>query len=307
MTTPLRFVGVERRFDDVVALAGVDVAFDPGKIYGLVGPNGSGKTTSLKLALGFLAPDAGRVELFGARPDDTGRLRVGYIPETRALPSWGKVVDVATYFAELRGTRRAEARAAAERVVERLGLGPKAHADVSTLSNGQQQRLQVALGLLGTTDLLLADEPLSALDPVNQDLVFDALRQVADDGAAVVVSTHRLREAEHLIDHVVMLAEGHVVLDAPLQQAMEEAFAGTWHLRVADDAGWVDGPDVARVVREEDRLQIELAEGATLAPLLQRAAAAGAPLTKLEAVVPSLHELYLRRVAALGLGGEDAA
>lgn len=299
--------GVTRSFGDLVALRDLDLTLEAGRIYGLLGPNGSGKTTTLRAILGLMRPDRGTVTLFGGPPDDGRRARIGYIPEMRAVPPESRVRETLVFFARMRGRTRPDAKALADTWIERLELAEKADERIKTLSNGQQQKVQVALALMCGPELVLADEPLTALDPNHQDLVTGALEHAASEGATIVLSTHRLREAEHFVEHVVMLAEGRKVMDKPLQTALDEAFAGVWQIRVAGEDGWIAGPEVASVVRDDDMVRIELAPGATLSPLLARAAEAGAPLHALEAVVPSLHELYLKRVGSLGIDAGDVA
>lgn len=294
-----RLVGARRTFGETVAVEHLDLELRPGTIYGLLGPNGAGKTTTLRLLLGLIEPDRGDVQLFGGPPDDRARARVGYAPEQRSLPETARAEAVLTLFARMRGASRSEGRSLATEWLGRLGLTEKAGHRIRTLSNGQQQRLQLAIALLGSPGLLLLDEPLAALDPEHQELVIRQVRRAASEGATVVMSTHRLREAEVLLDHVVMLHRGRKVLDAPLREAVEAAFSGQWRIRADGDTAWVHGPDVASVDAADGELRVRLRDGAPVSGLLARAAASGAPLRAIERVVPSLHDLYLLHARAL--------
>ena len=307
MTPPVRLTGVTRTFREVTAVSDVHLTLEAGRIYGLVGPNGSGKTTTLRAIMGLMTPDSGTVELFGGPPDDARRARIGWVPEVRSLPENSRVGEALTFFARMRGWSRAEARSMSATWVSKLALDDKADARIKTLSNGQQQKVQVALALMCGPELILADEPLTALDPNHQDLVTGLLREAAEGGATVILSTHRLREAEHVIDHVVMMAQGRKVLDQPLRAAMQAAFQGVWRIEPQGDDSWLDGPEIAHLERAGDAVLATLVDGATLAPLLARAASAGAPLQGIQAVLPTLHDLYLERVAALGLDAGDVA
>jgi ABC-2 type transport system ATP-binding protein len=296
MSPTARLIGITRTFRDVTAIADLDLELQPGTLYGLLGPNGAGKTTTLRTLIGLQLPDRGTVELLGGPPCDSARARVGYVPERRALPENARVHDALAFFARMRGFSKADALTRAGLWVDKLELGDKRDAKVGTCSNGQQQKVQIALALMCEPELILLDEPLTALDPAHQDVVTTRLREAAAAGATVLLSTHRLREAEALIGHVILVAQGRKVLDQPLHEALSEASEGCWSLRITGSPGWVDGPELAWVEEAAPGdLRLQLRPGATLAPLLARAAAAGGPIRSLQQHVPTLHELYLRK------------
>lgn len=233
--------------------------------------------------------------LFGRPPDDAGRARVGYVPEVRALPEDALVHETLVFFGRIRGATRADAAAAATRWLEELDIVEKAGSRIKDLSNGQQQKVQIAIALTGEPALLVLDEPLTALDPTHQERALALFRRAARNGATVVLATHRLWEAEAFVDHVVLLAAGEKRLDAPLKEALQAAFEGTWRVR-ARDTSWVAGPEVLRIEPDDDAVRVVLAPGADASALLRRAASVDAGLTSLEAVYPSLQELFLKTV-----------
>ena len=292
----MRLQGVTRTFKDVTAIKDLDLELEPGKIYGLLGPNGSGKTTSVRTMLGLVEPDRGLVELLGGPPNDSTRARVGFVPEQRGLPETSKVESLLEFFARMRGFSRSDARTRARQWVERLDLGDKANDRIKTLSNGQQQKVQIALALLCEPEVILMDEPLAALDPHHQELVVSHVREAAANGATVLLSTHRLREAQIIIDHVVMLHYGDKILDRPLDAALQDAFDGTWRVRADGDPSWLSGPEVETIEQEGRDHLVRLSEGADASALLGRASTSGQRVQAIEAVLPTLHELYLDRV-----------
>jgi len=308
MATTARLQGVTRTFKDVVAIRNLDLELQPGRIYGLLGPNGSGKTTTLRTMLGLIEPDRGTVELLGGPPSDRTRARVGFVPEQRALPKTATVHGLLVFFGRMRGFSKAEAAAKAHASIERFDLRDKATKRIHTLSNGQQQKVQIALALLCEPDVILLDEPLAALDPQHQELVVRHVRRAAKQGATVIVSTHRLREAQALLDHVIMMYQGKKVLDSPLEDALQDAFDGTWRIRALGDQSWVQGPDVVSVEADGPEIKVVLQPGTRVSALLARAASASADVRSIEAVLPTLHELYLRKAhehgADLGPGLE---
>ncbi len=311
MTPVVSLRGVVRTFKEVRAVDGIDLDLEPGRIYGLLGPNGSGKTTSLKMMTGLTLPDRGEISLFGAPPDDAGRARIGYVPETRALVDTAIVRELLTFYGRMRGMSSADASHAADTWIDKLDLGEKADARVKTLSNGQQQKVQIALALLSEPELILLDEPLTGLDPTHQDLVSRHVREAAAQGACVLLSTHRLREAEVFVDSVVMLASGRKVLDARLDEAKRQGFDGTWEIRLPAGAStaWIDGPGVLSTTDLGDgRLEVRLADPEQPGSLLARAAAAQAPLLGARALLPDLHDLYRITVGrTIDADGEVAA
>jgi len=298
MATMARLQGVTRTFKQVTAIRDLDLALEPGRIYGLLGPNGSGKTTTLRTMLGLIEPDRGQVELLGGPPNDSARARVGFVPEQRGLPETSRVEACLVFVGQMRGFSKAQARARAADWMERFDLTEKAGQTIKTLSNGQQQKVQIALALMCEPELILMDEPLAALDPEHQDLVTDQLRSAAAAGATVVLSTHRLHEAQTLIDHVLMMHCGEKVLDRPLQEALMDAFDGTWRIRADGDLGWVKGPEIAEVATMDGGAQVTLIPGAYVAGLFARAAKVADRLRAIEAVIPTLHDLYMIQAEA---------
>ena len=288
---------ITRTFKDVTAVCDLDLMLQPGRIYGLLGPNGSGKTTTLCTALGLLLPDRGTVELLGAPPDDASRARVGFVPEQRALPETARVASLLVFIGQMRGFSKAEAKRRASEWIEKLDLGDKANSRIKTLSNGQQQKVQIALSLTCEPDVILMDEPLAALDPEHQSLVTRHLREAADRGSTVVLSTHRLHEAQTLIDHVIMMYQGNKVLDQGLEAAIQGAFDGSWRIRADGDLGWVDGPEVTSLSAIDGGLQVQLREDAGVGGLLSRASSATGRIWSIEAVLPTLHDLYMTHAA----------
>lgn len=295
MTTTARLSGVTRSFGAVTAIRDLSLELRAGQIYGLLGPNGAGKSTTLRTLLGLTQPDKGTVELLGGPPDDGRRARVGFVPEQRALATSSRVRDLMVFFAQMRGWDKPGANKLADDWIGRMELGEKALARVDTLSNGQQQKVQLSLALMIEPEVLLLDEPLTGLDPTHQELVFRHVREAARRGATVLLSTHRLREAQALLDHIFLVSQGEVVLDSPLEAALEAAFDGTWRVRCAT-TDWIGGPDVASATPHGRDVHVKLAPGASISDLLARAAAAGAPVMAIEAILPTLHDLYLARV-----------
>src|SRR5262245_3995786 len=207
----LALVGLRRRFGDVVAVDGLSFSVPTGRLYGFVGRNGAGKTTTMRIICGLLATGDGTVTWRGEAIDARVRDRIGYMPEERGLYPKMRTRDQLEYFGVLRGLSHAQARAAATGWLGRLGLGERARSRVEQLSQGNQQRVQLATALVHRPDLLVLDEPFAGLDPIVCDLLTDVLREQAARGVPVLFSSHQLELVEHICEEVAIIDDGRVV------------------------------------------------------------------------------------------------
>ena len=213
----LELIGLHKRYGTTVALDGCSFDVRPGCIVGFLGPNGSGKTTTMRSIFGLVRLDSGEA-LWNGRPIGLEeRRRFGYMPEERGLYPRMHTLDQVTYFARLHGLDASAAREAALGWLERLGLGEKANARLEELSHGNQQRVQLAVALVGKPDLLVLDEPFAGLDPIGVGALEEAIRGEARRGAAVVFSSHQLDLVEDICDDIAIIDGGRTALKGALQ------------------------------------------------------------------------------------------
>lgn len=215
MADELALLGVSRSFGGRRALDDVSFTVRPGRTTGFVGANGAGKTTAMRIVLGVLAADAGRVELGGRELTLDVRRRFGYMPEERGLYPRMAVADQLVYLGRVHGLDAATARRRTAALLEELGLADRAKDGLGTLSLGNQQRVQVAAALVHDPVLLVLDEPFSGLDPLAVDAMAAQLRARADAGVPVLFSSHQLELVERLCDDVVIIDRGRVVAAGP--------------------------------------------------------------------------------------------
>jgi len=261
----LELDGLTRRFGDLTALDGLSFSVAPGQLFGFVGSNGAGKTTAMRIVMGIDDADAGEVRFGGERLTPARRERFGYMPEERGLYPKVPARRQLVYLGRLHGMTRTTAAAAADDLLERLGLGARADDAVEKLSLGNQQRVQLAAALIHDPDLLVLDEPFSGLDPIGVDALAGILVERAATGTPVVFSSHQLDLVERLCDAVAIIhagrlvAEGSVdvlrngaggpivriVLDGPVPfdpsrlrgvVAVTSDRPGTWHVEMVPDA-----------------------------------------------------------------------
>jgi ABC-2 type transport system ATP-binding protein len=298
----LELDGLTKRYGDLVALDGLTFSVAAGRMCGFVGPNGAGKTTAMRIVLGVLEPDAGAVRWRGAPIDATTRARFGYMPEERGLYPKMRVRDQLVYFARLHGLAAAEAGAAADRWIERLGLAERARDRAETLSLGNQQRVQLAVALVHEPEVLVLDEPFSGLDPVGVDVMSGVLRERADAGVPVVFSSHQLELVERLCEDVAIVNHGRLVAAGAVEELRERGRAGADQVRVRvegdGDGAWLAGVPGAELAESGARgLLVRLTGEGRPEAVLDAARAAGT-VTHFSVERPTLADLFRAAVAA---------
>jgi ABC-2 type transport system ATP-binding protein len=295
----LQLIDLHRTFDGVVALDGVSFEVPAGRIVGFVGRNGSGKTTTMRIALGVLQADAGSV-LWRDRPvDGIVRRRFGYMPEERGLYPKMRVHEQLVYLARLRGTPKDVARSRATELLELLEVVGDPKARMETLSLGNQQRVQLAAALVHRPDVLVLDEPFSGLDPVGVDVLAGVLRSEASErGVPVVFSSHQLDLVERLCDEVVLIDHGRVVARGTIAELRAMRVRNLWrvNVRTAGEAWWDVVPGVTLAGRDDGAVVLELDGAADPQRLLDLARAEG-DVVDFGPVRPSLSELFREVIA----------
>jgi ABC-2 type transport system ATP-binding protein len=296
----LQLTDLARRYGDVVALDGISFSVASGQLYGFVGPNGAGKTTTMRIVLGVLAPDRGEVRWRGGLVDAVTRSRFGYMPEERGLYPKMRVRDQLVYLARLHGAGPAQAAAAAERWIGRLGLEERAGDRVETLSLGNQQRVQLAAALVHDPELLVLDEPFSGLDPVGVDVLAGVLTEYAATGVPVVFSSHQLELVERLCEAVAIVKDGRLVAEGTVDE-LRGSDGRTVRVAVAGaaDEGWLAAVPAAETVSRgrDGSLLLALTDGATPENVLDAARRAGT-VTHFSLERPTLTDLFRKAVAA---------
>jgi ABC-2 type transport system ATP-binding protein len=300
----VRLEGVTKRFGKHTAVSELDLEVPRGVIYGLLGPNGSGKTTTIRMIMGILHPDEGKVSLFGADADDVRRKRVGYLPEERGVYRKMKCLDLVVFLAEIRGVPRAEGRRRALHWLERLGLPEWADKKVEDLSKGMQQKIQFIGTVIHEPELLILDEPFSGLDPINQDVLEEIVLDFHGRGTTILFSTHLMDQAERLCERVCLISKARKVLDADLRELKASERKGLVAVEFDGPDHWLQGPEVRSVEVVNGAVHLVLHEGADHQAILRRGVEAGATIYRFDLVEPRLHEIFVRRVG--DAAAEDA-
>ena len=179
-----------------------------GEVFGFLGSNGSGKTTTLRALLGLCQPTGGKLLINGAPYKVDGDVSLGYLPEERGLYKKEKVLDVMMYFGELKGMTRADAKQFSLEYLERVKLADKANVRLDKLSGGQQQKIQLGVTIMNTPELLILDEPTKGFDPVNRRLLMNIIEERKRAGATIVFVSHHMEEVERLCSRAILLKDG---------------------------------------------------------------------------------------------------
>jgi ABC-2 type transport system ATP-binding protein len=292
----VRLEGVTKRFGKYTAVSELDLEVPRGVIYGLLGPNGSGKTTTIRMIMGILHPDEGKVSLFGADADEVRRKRVGYLPEERGVYRKMKCLDLIVFLAEIRGVPRAEGRKRALYWLERLGLPEWADKKVEDLSKGMQQKIQFIGTVIHEPELLILDEPFSGLDPINQDVLEEIVLDFHGRGTTILFSTHLMDQAERLCERVCLISKARKVLDADLRELKAAERKGLVAVEFEGPDRWLQGPEVQSMETVNGAVHLVLREGADHQAILRRGVESGATIYRFDLVEPRLHEIFVRRV-----------
>ncbi len=278
-----------------------DVSFEvhPGEIFALLGPNGAGKTTLIRMITDILRPDAGAITLDGQPLRGEHRPRVSYLPEERGLYRKVPVLDALAYFGELKGMGPRAARDSAVALLEEFELAAWARKQVSALSKGMQQKLQLCSALIGDPQLLILDEPFSGLDPINVAILEDVLRRRRAAGTTVLLSTHQMNKVEQQCDRALMINRGHMVLYGNV---------GDIRRNHAEHAFLVEGgevpasvPGVRARASMKGGTKVTLERGADPASVLGALIERGVAVRGFTPLVPPLEDIFVHVVTA-GVG-----
>jgi len=287
---------VTKRFGDHTAVDRLDLAVPEGAIYGFIGPNGSGKTTTLRMILRIFYPEGGRISVLGCDRSRVADDRVGYLPEERGLYKRMRVRDLLTYYARLKGFRNC--RREIDDWLARFDLTEWAARRIDTLSKGMAQKVQFISAVVARPKLLVLDEPFTGLDPLNMEVLKDAVVSLHRGGTTVIFSTHDMDIAERMCDTVFMICRGRKVLDGTLESNQAQYGQDTIRVRLGNGDGAFDNlPGVIRVNDygryTELRMDPQADPQAILQELLRRAR-----VEHFELARPSLHDIFVRIAGA---------
>lgn len=285
-----------KRFGDFEALRGVSMEVQPGERLALLGPNGAGKTTLARCLCGTLAPDQGHIELLGRRlPKRGGRRELGFVPQELAVYPDLTTRENLRAFGRFQGLRGRELRHRIDWALEWTGLGDRAHDLVKTFSGGMKRRVNMACGVLHGPRVLLLDEPTVGVDPQSRQRIFEMLDELRDDGAAIVLTTHHLDEAEQQCDRIVIIDSGAVIASGSLNSLVDETIGRERQVQMQlAEAIAADTVPGLRVDEAGTTLRAHIADVARDLPaIIETVHRAGGDIADVEVHAPTLHAVFL--------------
>jgi len=293
---------LEKTYSTVKAVQGLSFTVAPGQIFALLGPNGAGKSSLIRMLVGLTQADAGEIRVFedGIRMQKIPETSFAYLPEDRGLYPDKSVTDNLTYIGKLRGLTKTQIAEQLAYWLPRLDLNEKAKDNLSKLSKGNQQKVQLISCLIHQPKLLILDEPFSGLDPINQEHVLTILNEMKQTGTTIVLSAHQMALVERLADSMLLLNKGQQVASGSLAQVIEQLSPEKFYqLRFANPVSLESLRGCSAIETAEQQQDnaylLQLREAATVNQLLQQVMLL-AEVKDFSRIQPSLHDLYLTAV-----------
>lgn len=283
---------ISKAFGTHLAVNNLSLRVPEGTVYGFIGPNGSGKTTTLRMIMNIIMPDSGSIHVLGSPATSSCSDRVGYMPEERGLYKRMKVRELLVFLGRLKSENGI--RSKVDRWLETMDLTSWADKKVETLSKGMAQKVQFIATVVSEPDLVLLDEPFTGLDPVNTDVLKDAILGLRSRGTTVIFSTHDMSMAERMCDFIFMIYRGRKVLDGTLEEIQGTYGHDTIRVKVHGGAAALDGLQGVERVNDfgqvqELRLSSHGDAQRVLRQILDRTS-----IQTFDIVKPSLHDIFVR-------------
>ena len=287
----LELRNIEKSFGEKKVLTGVSFKAEGGKAFGLLGRNGAGKTTSIRILMDVFPANSGEV-LIDGQPIDYNKIGIGYLPEERGLYPKKIIIDQLTYFAELKGMSRKEAVKSIDYWLERLGMTECRNKKLETLSKGNQQKIQLITALAHDPDIIILDEPFSGLDPVNAMLLKDVVKEQIAKGKIVLFSSHQMSYIEEFCDSIAILNNGVVALHGDLHDIKRDYPRDRLVVRTESPDAIIADFGSTCTVMENGNLMIRLADPSEKRATMTRLVEAY-DIDEVKVFEPSLNDIFV--------------
>jgi ABC-2 type transport system ATP-binding protein len=300
----IEITDVTKTYGKNTAVDNLTLRVPKNSIYGFIGPNGSGKTTTIRMLMNILYPDSGTIRIFGNALHGMCSDRIGYLPEERGLYKNLKVRESLIFYAGLKRTN--DLKEEADYWLDRFGLQDWTNKKVETLSKGMSQKLQFIVAVLTRPELLILDEPFTGLDPVNVDVIREAIIELREAGTTIIFSTHDMSMAEKMCDFIFMICKGKKVLDGTLDDIQKKYSNDTIRINTNNGGSFLKELEGIEQVRDfgkmqELRLRMGIDPQDIVRKIMSKTRVSRFEITKL-----SLHDIFVQIAGSEAVEVEDA-
>ncbi|HRH50476.1 MAG TPA: ATP-binding cassette domain-containing protein [Panacibacter sp.] len=286
-----KYYATQKAVDDI------SFSIEQGSIFGLLGPNGAGKTTLLRMITGIFFPDEGNIIFDGKKFDALNDIiKIGYMPEERGLYKKMKIGDQALYLAQLKGLSKNEAMEKIKFWFKRLEMESWWNKKVEDLSKGMSQKLQFVITVLHEPKLIILDEPFSGLDPLNANLIKDEIYGLAQRGATIIFSTHRMEQVEEICDHIVLVNLGRKVLDGTVQQIKQDFKENKFSIQLNGIPATIASTAFDVIDTKANKLTVKIKDGYKSNDVLKHFIQDGVNVEAFSEILPSLNDIFINIV-----------
>ncbi len=291
----LKVEGLTKAFGPRTVVNNVSFEVKPGEVFGFLGPNGSGKATTIRMSQGIIRPDSGSVSILGSEPRRAVLKSIGYLPEQTGLPPKARVLDAIRYLVRLKGLSFTEAESRANELLKQVGLHEYLLKKVDTLSRGMRQMAQFVVAIAHRPELIILDEPFSGLDPLNVQLMKEMLIEHQRAGATIMFSTHIMSDVEEMCERIALISEGKLLLFGNLSEIKRERGVQSVQVKAASVPDELRNDNMK--VLPDDTVEYDISEGRKPEQILQSYAASGIQVDRFERMMPSLNDIFIEEVS----------
>lgn len=293
----LEVQNLKKYFATQKAVDDISLQIPQGSIFGLLGPNGAGKTTLIRMITGIFYPDSGEILLKGKKFDAENDARyIGYMPEERGLYKKMKIGEQALYLAQLKGMNKTHAQKKIKEWFKRLEMENWWDKKVEDLSKGMGQKLQFVITVLHEPDLIILDEPFSGLDPVNANLIKDEIYRLAQNGATIIFSTHRMEQVEEICKNIVLVNKGRKILDGTVHDVKQSFKENLFGIQLENNPENIDSPAFEIINDLKGELIVKIKEGYKPNDVLGYFINRGNNVVAFKEKLPSLNDIFIKLV-----------
>jgi ABC-2 type transport system ATP-binding protein len=289
---------VTKRYDSFDAVSSLTMDIKEGAVFGLLGPNGAGKTTTLRMIVRILIPDEGSVRVLGQPLSEQTQELIGYLPEERGLYRHMRLLEILRFLGALKGLPEAEAERRARLWLERLGLGNRMNDEVHNLSRGMQQKVQFIAAVIHRPPLVILDEPFTGLDPVNAAVIKDVMLELRQQGATIILSTHRMDQVEQMCDSICLMNKGQKLLAGDLKAIKRSYGNNTVRMEFVGDPAFLQLPNIIEQTNSYgEMVDITLRPGGDAQQILKSAVERGVQVRRFELIEPPLNDIFIQKIS----------